>query len=166
MKDVVMKVINNPFARKKLAVAAQCVMCALFIMVSGCVKQESDLKDENDILYGKWQLISISPLNAEGMDLMLVDYSPFNIIYEFKANNVLIVSGNVDNDYGGLEIGKHFYEVTLTEIISNPLGLPAPHMVTINSMPYGFSFGYMSDTPGMEMVCRGECDYALYFVKK
>ena len=97
---------------------------------------------------------------------MLVDYTPMNIIYEFKANNVLTVSGNVDSSYGGLEIGKYFYEVTLTEIINDPLGLPAPHMVRINTIPYDFSFGYMYDSPGMEMVCREECDYAFCFVKK
>lgn len=124
------------------------------------------VKDESDILHGKWQLISISPLNAEGMDLMLVDFSPQNIIYEFKTNNVLTVSGEINNGYGGLEKGKHFYEVTLTKFISDPLGLPAPHLVRINTIPYSFSFGYMSDRPGMVLVCRDECGYAFHFVKK
>ena len=123
-------------------------------------------EDGSEVIHGKWQLKTISPLNAEGVDYMLVDYTPMNIIYEFKTNNVLTVSGNVDSNYGGLEIGKHFYEVTLTEIINDPLGLPAPHMVRINNIPYGFSFGYMYDSPGMEMVCREECNYAFCFVKK
>ena len=171
MKDVIKKVVKNPFALQKVTVVAQCIVCALFFTVSGCVGQKSDLQDESlkeesEILYGKWQLTTISPLNAEGVDYMLVNFSPMNIIYEFKANNVLIVSGDVDNNYGGLEIGKHFYEVTLTEIINNPLGLPTPHMVRINTIPYSFSFGYVSDSPGMVLVSRGECDSAFRFVKK
>jgi len=115
------------------------------VLFTSCGSDKAQTKDENDILHGKWQLISISPFNVEGVDLMLVDYSPKNIINEFKSNSVLAVSVNVDNDYGGLEIGKHFYEVTLTEVSANPLGLPAPHEVRINGISYGF--GYMSDSP-------------------
>ena len=159
------KIIKNLFAKQKSTVATLCIVFALFSAISGCEKK-SDLKSENKILYGKWQLKTISPFNAEGVDYMLIDYTPMNIIYEFKANNVLTVSGNVDNNYGGLEIGIHFYVVTLTEINVNPLGLPAPHEVKINDIPYGFSFGYMPDSPGMELVCRGECNSAFYFIKK
>ena len=123
-------------------------------------------EDESKILHGKWQLISISTFNEEGLEFVLIDYAPDKIIYEFRANNVLTVSGNVDNNYyGGHEMGEHYYDVILTEIIPNPLGLPAPHKVRINNIPYGFSFGYMSDIPGMEMVCLDECDYTLRFVK-
>ena len=153
------------FARQKGAVATLCIVLALFSLLSGCEKK-SDLKGENEILRGKWQLTTISPFNAEGMDLVLIDYTPMNIIYEFKANNVLTVSGNVDNNYGGLEMGNHFYVVTLTEITNNPLRLPAPYEVKINNISYGFSFGYMQDGQGMELVCRGECNSAFYFVKK
>ena len=159
------KTIEFFFARQKGIVATLCIMFALFSLLSGCEKK-SALKSDNEILYGKWQLKTISPFNAEGVDYMLVDYTPMNIIYEFKTNNVLTVSGDVDNNYGGLEIGNHFYVVTLTEINGDPLGLPAPHEVKINNIPYGFSFGYMPDSPGMELVCRGECNSAFYFVKK
>jgi len=160
------KKTKNPFERmQKGAVTILSIVFALSSLISGCVNK-SDLKDESNILQGKWQLKTISPLNEEGVVYMLVDFSPMDIIYEFKANNVLTVSGNVDYDYGGLKIGNHFYEVTLTEIISNPLGLPAPHMVKINSIPYDFSFGYISDSPGMVLICRGECNNVFSFVKK
>ena len=145
---------------------AAIVAClAVTTMFSSC-EQKSNLKEESDILHGKWKLITINLFTIEEGN-MLFDYSQKNIIYEFKANNVLTVSGNVENiDYRGHEIGKHFYDITLTEMISDPLGLPAPHTVKINTIPYGFSFGYMSDKPGMEMVCRGKCNYAFYFVKE
>jgi putative lipoprotein (rSAM/lipoprotein system) len=127
---------------------------------------QSEFKDESDILHGKWKLISINSFTIEEGD-MSFDYSQKNIIYEFKANNDLTVSGNIEDiDYKGHAIGKHFYEVTLTKIINNTLALPAPHTVKINTIPYGFSFGYMPDSPGMEMVCRGECNLAFYFVKR
>jgi len=159
------QVIKNTFERmQKGTVVTLCIVCMLSSLISGC--EQNDLKDESNILQGKWQLKAIKPPNAEGVTYMLVDFSPMNIIYEFKANNVLTVSGNVDNDYGGLNIGKHFYEITLTEVINDPLGLPAPHEVRINGISYGFSFGYMSDSPGMVMVCRDECNSAFYFVKK
>jgi len=169
MKDIVKKVVKNPFARQKVTVAAQYIMCALFFMVSGCVEQKSDLKDENDVLRGKWQLWTISPLNAEGMDLVLVDFRPMNIIYEFKANNVLSVSGNVDNivDIVGLEAGKHFFEVTLTDISNGSLVTDlAQHVVEINSISYCFSVGYISDDTALFLACLGECDYLFSFVKK
>ena len=134
---------------------------------TSCGKDEAQVtEDGNKILHGKWQLISISPLNVEGMNLALVGYSPNNIIYEFKANNVLTVSGNIENiNYGGLEIGEYFYDVALAEIIVDPLSLPTPHVVRINTIPYDFSFDYMSDSPGMVMVCRDGCDHALSFEK-
>jgi hypothetical protein len=165
------KTNKNLFARQKGAVATLCIVFALFSLLLGCetksdLKGESDMKGENDILSGKWQLTTISPLNAEGMDLVLVNYTPMHIIYEFKANNVLTVSGNVDNNYGGLEIGNHFYVVTFTDISNDPSWLPAPHEVKINNISYGFSFGYMSDRQGMELVCRDECNSAFHFVKK
>jgi len=99
--------------RLNLRNVAAIVTCLIVtIMFSGCEKK-SDLKGENKIIYGKWQLETISPINVPtGVDLLLVNFSPMNIIYEFKKNNVLTVSGNVDNNYGGLKIGKHFYEVT------------------------------------------------------
>jgi len=157
------KTNKNLFARQKGAVATLCIVFALFSLLLGCEKK-SDLKSENDILSGKWQLTTISPFKTEGMDLVLIDYTPMNIIYEFKANNVLTVSGNVDNNYGGLEIGNHFYVVT--EINNDPLGLPASREVKINNISYGFRFGYMSDSQGMELICRDECNSTFYFVKK
>jgi hypothetical protein len=124
------------------------------ILFTSCGKAQTT--NDSDILCGKWQLQTISPLNAEGVDLMLVDFSPKNIIYEFRANNVLIVSGNVPNGYGGLKTGKYFYKITRTDISDGSLLTDLEqHVVVINSIPHCFSIGYVSypDSPGMFMAC-------------
>ena len=149
--------------RKVVAIAICLVSIAMFL---GCDKGNNP-KNENDILYGKWQLKTISPLNVpQGLDLMLVDFSPMNIIYEFKTNNVLTVSGNVKDIDGVFEKGKHFYEVTLTDI-SNGLLITdlAQHIVEIKTISYCFSVGYMSDDQAL-FLAHGESNSLFTFVKK
>lgn len=159
---------RNLFALQKGTVAILCIVCMLSSIILGCEKK-TDKKDESNILLGKWQLKTISPLNVEGgVIFMLVDFSPMNIIYEFTANNVLKVSSNVDNiNYGGLEIGKHFYEITLTNIRNGILVTDlAQHVVEINTIPYCFCIGNMSDDPALFLTCYGECNSMFTFIKK
>ena len=153
---------------QKDTVAILCIVFVFSSLFSGCEKK-SDLKIENEILYGKWQLKTISPLNAEGVDYMLVDYTPMNIIYEFKANNVLTVSGNVDNNYGGLEVGKHFYEVTYNKTLYVEGMVVGGPIIEINSIiPYDFFLYSTSDNPKMQLVmtCIRECNSVFHFTKK
>jgi len=155
----------------KGTLAALCIVGVLFFTISGCDKS----KDESEIIHGKWQLTTISPLNAEGVG-MSIDYSQSNIIFEFKANNVLTVSSNEDNDYGSFKVGNHSYEVTHTDISNGSLTTDlAQHVVEINTIPYCFSIGYNSDRfgnktdiLGLSMVCWEECDnfYLYRFIKK
>jgi len=165
----------------KGALAALCIVGVLFFTISGCDKSKGESeksKDENEIIHGKWQLTIISPLDVEGVDLMsaAIDISRSNIIFEFKANNVLTVSSNEDNDYVGFKAGNHFYEVTHTDISNGSLVTDlAQHVVEINTISYCFSIGYGSDRfgsktdiLGLSMVCWGECDklYNYAFIKK
>ena len=147
-------------------VVAIAICLAGITIFLGCDK-ENDLKNESDILYGKWQLKTISPLNVPpGPNLMLVDFSPMNIIYEFKANNVLRVSGNVRDIDGVFEEGKHFYKVTFTDI-SNGLLITdlAQHIVKINTISYCFSVGYMSDDQAL-FLANEESNSLFIFAKK
>ena len=157
----------------KGTLAALCIVGVLFFTISGCDKS----KDESDIIHGKWQLTTISSLNIEGVNWgMSIDISQLNIIFEFKASNVLTVSSNEDNDYGDFTVGTHFYEVTHTDISNGSLITDlAQHVIEINIIPYCFSIGYNSDRfgnktdiLGLSMVCWGECDnLKLYtFIKK
>ena len=148
------------------SVVAIAICLAVTIMFSSCEKK-SDLNGENEIIYGKWQLKTISPLNVPpGLDLMLVDFSPMNIIYEFKKNNVLTVSGRASDIDGVFEDGKHFYDVTHSKI-SNGLfvtNLPQ-HIVKINTISYCFCIGDMSDDITLSLA-HDESNSHFTFVKK
>ena len=155
---------KNKLNLRNVVTIAICL--AVTIMFSSCEKK-SDLNGENEIIYGKWQLKTISPLNIPpGVDLMLVDFSPMNIIYEFKKNNVLTVSGRVSDIDGVFEDGKHYYDVTHSNI-SNGLfvtNLPQ-HIVNINTISYCFCIGYMSDDITLSLA-HDESNSHFTFVKK
>jgi len=161
-----MKKLIKKIMMKKVAVAIMCIVSVLFFTISGC-EQKSDLNETSNILRGKWQLKSVHSLNAEGVSYMLVDFTTYNIIYEFKANNVLTVSGNDGSiDHGGLEMGKHFYKVTLTNISNGSLVTELPqHLVEINTIPYCFCVGYMSDDSAL-FLSHGENNSQFVFVRK
>ena len=73
-----------------------------------------------------------------------LDYSSNSIIYDFKENNVLIVSGEVDDidDYRGHEMGIYSYKM---------LPIPSPEhagaiylpQIEIDTKTYGVSFGWV-----------------------
>ena len=93
-------------------------------------------------LIGKWKLekveIAISFGNDEESDLTTFDYSQNNIIYEFKANNTLIVSGSSDKiDYRGHKIGSHVYKVQLPP--PNPLALYLYNFLLIDNLSHSFN---------------------------
>ena len=147
-------------------VVAIAICLAGMTMFSACDKDD-DLKGENEIICGKWQLKTMSPLNIEeGLSLTLLDLSPMNIIFEFKANNVLTVSSDNADFYTGFEIGNHFYDVTLTNISNGLLTTDLPqHIVEVNKNPYGFSLGEMSVDKALFLACGGECNRLFIFVK-
>ena len=143
------------------------IFLAGMTMFSAC-DRNNDLKSENDIIYGKWQLKTMCPLNVEeGLILTLIDLSPMNIIFEFKANSVLTVSTDNADFYTGFEIGNHFYDVTFTNISNGLLTTDLPqHIVEINKISYGFSLGEMSVDKALFLACGGECNRLFIFVKK
>ena len=148
-------------------VVAITIYLAGMTLFSACDKNDA-LKGENEIIYGKWQLKTMSPLNVEeGLILTLLDLSSMNIIFEFKANNVLTISSDNVDFHTGFEIGNHFYDVTLMNIRNGLLTTDLPqHIVEINKNPYGFSLGEMSVDKALFLACGGECNRLLIFVKK
>ncbi len=161
------KTIKKLFLKQKGSVAILCIMFVLSFLLLSCEKN-SDLKDDNEIIYGKWQLKTMSPLNVEeGLILTLLDLSSMNIIFEFKANNVLAVSSDNADFHTGFEIGNHFYDVTLTNISNGLLITDLPqHIVEINKNPYGFSLGEESVDKALFLACGDECNRLFIFVKK
>ena len=75
---------------------------------------------------GKWKLEKVF-FASGGDEPATFDYSQNNIIYEFKANNTLIVSGSTDKiDYRGHKIGSHFCEMQVQWLSVCPSGPVVP----------------------------------------
>ena len=111
---------------------------------TGCSSDKTEETSQDDILHGKWKLILINSFFTVEEGDISFDYSQNNIIYEFGANNVLTVSGDVDTiDYRGHEIGKHSYEMLPTP----PSGPTGPcftgRSVKIDTETHSVSFGWV-----------------------
>jgi len=73
---------------------------------SSCIKKN----EEPASIVGKWKLVEsryFSFING----LQVSDYSQYNIVYEFKTNNVLFVSGVADDNFSLYGNGEHFYSI-------------------------------------------------------
>jgi hypothetical protein len=68
-----------------------------------CLSVLNIVHDESSSILGKWKLLkTIHPMSGQ-----CSDYSQYNIVYEFKANNILTVSGE-DDIFG---IDEHTYSI-------------------------------------------------------
>jgi len=105
----------------------------------------SDKTEDDNILHGKWKLIEFNSFYTIEEGYMSFDYSQNNIIYKFEANNVLTISGDVNNiDYRGHEIGKHSYEMLPKPPSGGPagpciFGLP----IKIDTETHAIFFGWV-----------------------
>jgi len=62
--------------------------------------------EKNASIIGEWKLEKIRVHSRMGISC--TDCSPYNVVYEFKQNGTLTVSGNTEN-YGWHESGKYFF---------------------------------------------------------
>ena len=140
--------------KKNILMIISALICG--IVFTSCNSEKPDLKYENEILYGKWQLREIIPTDLEDEDIRLPIWTTLNIIYEFKENNVLTVSADVDiTGYEGLEVGNHHYKVTHTNISNGVFVTDLPqHIVRINTEPYYFIIGHWFDEPALFLQCE------------
>jgi hypothetical protein len=136
------------------------VLLSLVGGFSACERKEKEIIETRHV--GKWKLEKIEK------DALNFDYSQHNIVYEFKTNNILIVSGDIDSieDYRGHEIGEYFYKIPKTVVC--PTCLPPPCRLEINGAFYdyfidgsGLPFSD-SPKPPKEMMFE-ECSYNTYF---
>ena len=90
-----------------------------------------------DVIIGKWKLLQVDI----GFDNPTTfDYSQYNIIYEFKTNNVLTISGKTGDVeiYRGHEIGEHFYEIKMN---ASPPNIDiAIYWLIIDNFAYDYDF--------------------------
>lgn len=133
--------IKNPFERKQKGTASILWIfksTAIALLLAGCLSSCTEKKNDvdNDCLsifniihdksasiLGKWKLIKTRGivLSSEGYDLKCYDYSRYDIVYEFKTNNVLTISGDLDI---WPKIGEHFYSIVDDEKGLGMVGLP------------------------------------------
>ena len=110
--------------------------------------ENEDVSNENEdtsSIVGKWKLEVVYFLDLTDISPKHLDYSQNDIIYDFKENNVLIVSGKMDNigDYRGYTKGEHSYEM-LPIPPSGPAGpCPAGIPIKIDTETLFISFGWV-----------------------
>ena len=80
--------------------------------LSSCTKNvdEKDIFDivhnESSSIVGKWKLVKVLPTHWHPKPY---DYSNYNIVYDFRANGVLKISGVIDQNYEGHNLGEYTY---------------------------------------------------------
>ena len=129
--------------------------------------EDEEITDPKTAFFGKWKLEFI-------IDSMFsIDCSQYNIVYEFKANNILMVSGNTDNIDNRIHgIGKYHYEVIPKSYWGDhPLVDAFGIILRIDTDFYGVTFGYigdMGDILGMHISFRNDASpssHSFVFVK-
>ena len=87
------------------------ILAILLLFVCSSCKPEYENLHRDDII-GKWKLVEIS-IGKNYQNIGIFDYSNDTIIYDFQANNKLVVSGVIIDTLSLFECfkeGEHFYE--------------------------------------------------------
>ena len=105
----------------KNIIKLQVILILLVAGIVGCNKtnesnQIEEIPEETidstlyTLISGKWQLLTVEEVFVP-VPQPTHDYSKYNIVYEFKPNGVLTVSGATDDieRYIGHKTGKHSY---------------------------------------------------------
>jgi hypothetical protein len=109
-----------------------------------CKKEEVGGFEEYDAnIVGKWQVIADLGWGGEP-----IDYLPYNIIYDFRENNTLHVSGITDSiqDYKWHQPGEYSYKtfrhrpLAIEPNTQAPAGVPPSPRIEINSERYSLHF--------------------------
>jgi len=130
-------------------------------VLSSCTKDKYE--DLTPLIAGKWKLEAFSPTisPAVGGFQNYLDYSQYDIFYDFTENNVLVVSGIMDDivDYRGHAKGKHSYKIITkgNKIGSGPLAILAYLEIKIDKETYKIHFvGEPSDFEMRPIYMRDE----------
>ena len=85
------------------------ILAIVFVGCNKAVQMNDEDGEEFASIIGKWKLVNVTiPFIGEEND-----YSQYNIVYEFNANGILLVSGKIDHidAYRGHGTGEHFYSI-------------------------------------------------------
>jgi hypothetical protein len=78
----------------------------LIISLTGCEKAT------NDMIMGSWKLVMLV-ITPDYQERDTIDYSNENIIYDFRKNGRLVITGNIPNDFylfKDFQKGNHRYK--------------------------------------------------------
>jgi hypothetical protein len=113
---------------------------------SSCKKEEiGGYEEYNAEIVGKWQLVAVSSWAGEP-----IDYLPYNIIYDFRENNILQVAGEIEgiDDYKGHVAGEYSYKTfrhrpsAFQSRTESPAGVPPLPSMEIDGESYTFYFAW------------------------
>jgi hypothetical protein len=83
---------------------------AIMLLLAGVVSCEKENGQENlyrENIIGKWKLMYFLSRNSDDfLQFDTINYSHENIIYDFRSNNKLIITGYVEDDFAE---GEHTY---------------------------------------------------------
>ena len=118
------------------------MVAAVLLMTTGCKRDNSVAEDDNSSVYGKWKLSFVGYMD-ENISPAVFDYSQNDIIYDFKGNNVLVISGEMNSidDYKGHEKGEYYYKKHPIPPCG-PTALCIPQ-ITIGTNTHGIFFGWI-----------------------
>jgi len=117
------------------------MVAVVLLMTTGC-ERDNDIVEDTSSILGKWKLEFVGYMDTN-ISPATLHYAQYEIIYDFKENNVLIVSGKTENidDYRGHEKGTHYYK-KLPITLSGHTGLPLPQ-IEIGKETHGITFGWV-----------------------
>jgi len=125
---------------KRTILKIQVILIVLTACVVGCnninTEEEINTNTEKEIIVpanslGKWKLVNVTFAMVGESN----DYSEYNIVYEFKTNNVLTISGKIEGIelYRGHCIGEHTYAIMCIDYEDG-----YEYRLTIDTTTYGY----------------------------
>jgi hypothetical protein len=103
-----------------------CLVLILLFTAGSCEKGEKQI-------IGSWKLVILYPYYDFNGERPIVDYSDSNIVFTFKANNTLLISGSMAEGY--LPAGEYTY--TYKVVKGSRLGKPGPNLYIDNQAFHG-----------------------------
>jgi len=87
-------------------------LAMVLLVLAGSFSSCAEDEEPTTSIIGKWKLVKVTS-SFTSIGPISFDYSQYNILYEFKVNDILTVSGKTDNidNYMGHEIGEHSYSI-------------------------------------------------------
>ena len=139
--EVVIEVINNKTGLDPIIKNVKITFTVTEGDNTTGISEPEDGNENHVNITGLWKLMAVSYWDEEPLRL---DYVQNDIIYDFRVNNVLSVTGKIDgiDDYRGHSIGDHTYTILPIPPSEPPMctfGLPTE----IDAEPYTLSFGWV-----------------------